>query len=129
MLVIMVPILALVICIVWIWKADMVKAYYSKMKNLEAERDELVNEISGRRAILSELKSWTEIEKVVTVRFGLTQKVMDRIIISDPVKARKVEPKSMYVDKTGVYDWIEDAVFGAGKVLAEPRPMKGPKDK
>ena len=125
----MIPVVTLSLCLVWIWKADMVKAYYSKMKNLEAEKKELINEISGNTTILAELKSLSEIEKVVTARFGLTQKVMGRIIISDPVKSKKSETKSYLVEHPGVYDWIEDAVFGAGKVSAEPQRMKGPRAK
>jgi hypothetical protein len=108
------------LALLWVWKSNQVKDYYAKMKLLETERTNLIAENMRLQASLQDLKSLSAINKVVTSRFGLTQNVSQRIFLSDPV-AKNREPSKLELvgDEKDLPDWIDNAVFGSGRVRAE----------
>jgi len=116
-----VPLGVLVICLAWIWKADRVKAYSSIIRKLESQKNEITAENAIFKTDLLKLKSFGEIEKIVGVKFGLTQKVRDRVILADPVTPAVTVTKNLFAGELKIYDWIEDAVFRSDMVTAETR--------
>ncbi len=107
------------LCLLMVWKANKVKDYYARTKNLEDVKSRLISENSGLRASLMDIKSLSAVGKIVTRRFGLTQKVSGRLQVKDPVVPSRVEDRTDFVNMDVVADAIEDAVFRAGKVTAE----------
>ncbi len=114
-----IPILVLLLSLAWIWKADKVKEYYSTMKNLEDREKSLATENSRLKGELTELKSLTKVNKVVTKRFGLTQNVSSRVFLQDPIKPAGRVSRFHLVDMQEITDWLERAVFKSGHVTAE----------
>jgi len=114
-----IPILVLLLSLAWIWKADKVKEYYSTMKNLEDREKSLATENSRLKGELTELKSLTNVNKVVTKRFGLTQNVSSRVFLQDPIKPAGRVSRFHLVDMQEITDWLERAVFKSGHVTAE----------
>ena len=104
--------------LIWVWKADMVKEYYSQMKNLEEQKKVLQRENARLSGQLSELKSLTRVDRIVTERFGLTQNVAGRMTIEDPVRRRPAEERFLLVDNEKISDWLERAVFQSGSISA-----------
>lgn len=103
-----------------VWKSNQVKDYYARMRRLEIERGNYIAENARLHANLLELKSIASIHKVVTEQFGLTQNVSQRIFLTDPVAAKKKQDKSYLVVKdNGIPEWIDNSVFGSGRVRAE----------
>lgn len=119
-----IPLAALLLSLIWVWKADMVKEYYSRMKNLEEKKNVLQRENARLSGELSDLKSLTRVDRVVTERFGLTQNVDDRKTIVDPVKSRSVSERFLLVDTEGITDWLESAVFQSNSISAKEREAK-----
>jgi hypothetical protein len=111
--------LVLLLSLAWIWKADKVKEYYSTMKNLEDIKKSSITENSHLKSSLTELKSLTSVNKVITERFGLTQNVSARVFLQDPVRSAGHTGKFHLVDMQEVTDWLERAVFKSGHVTAE----------
>jgi hypothetical protein len=111
--------LVLLLSLAWIWKADKVKEYYSTMKNLEDRKKSSMTENSHLKGKLTELKSLTSVNKVVTERFGLTQNVSGRVFLQDPIRSAGHVGKFHLVDMQEVTDWLERAVFKSGHVTAE----------
>ncbi len=103
----------------WIWKADKVKEYYSTMKDFEAREKTLMTENAHLKGELTELKSLTNVNNVVTKRFGLTQNVSSRVFLQDPIKPAGRMSKYHLVDMQEITDWLERAVFKSGHVTAE----------
>jgi hypothetical protein len=114
-----IPILVLMLSLAWIWKADMVKEYYSTMKDFEAREKTLMTENAHLKGELTELKSLTNVNNVVTKRFGLTQNVSSRVFLQDPIKPAGRMSKFHLVDMQEITDWLERAVFKSGHVTAE----------
>jgi hypothetical protein len=114
-----IPILVLFLSLAWIWKADRVKEHYSTMKNLETRRKTLTTENSRLKSELTKLKSLTNVNKVVTRQFGLTQNVSSRVFLQDPVKPAGRVSRFHLVDMQEITDWLERAVFKSGHVTAE----------
>lgn len=114
----MIPLAVLLLSLVWVWKADMVKVLYSRMKNLEEAKRTLERENSRLSGELSDLKSLTRVHRVVTERFGLTQDVAARLIIEDPVRDRPATERFFLVDTEEITDWLERAVFQSGSISA-----------
>jgi hypothetical protein len=119
-----IPLAALLLSLVWVWKADMVKELYSRMKNLEEAKRTLERENSRLSGELSDLKSLTRVHKVVTERFGLTQDVAARLIIKDPVRHRPATERFFLVDTEEITDWLERAVFQSGSISAREQGME-----
>ena len=122
-----IPIGILVICLAWIWKADRVKAYSSIIRQLETQKKEITAENTEYITYLATMKSFTEIEKIAFERFGLTQKVMSRIRLADPVVPPKSESLKSFADNLKVYDWVERIVFDEGRVTADTGVTANPK--
>ena len=118
------PVLALTLALAWIWKANKVKEYYSDMKTLEETKNSLLFENSRSRTELAELKSLMAVDKAVTHRLNLTQKVSARIFLEDPVKSVRAGKKYDFVDMDDVTDWLEGEVIRSGKVTAKEREDK-----
>jgi hypothetical protein len=115
----------LALALAWVWKSNQVKEYYATMKRRETERNDIIAENMHLRAKLLDLKSLSSINKVVTKRFGLTQNVSQRIFISDPVKQdRRPNTLDLVGDLKDVPDWIDNAVFNAGRIRAESEKRK-----
>ncbi len=105
---------------VLVWKSNQVKDYYAKMRRLEIERGNYIAENAALHAKLLELKSIASIHKVVTRQFGLTQNVSQRIFLTDPVAGNKKRANNeMVLYDKGIPDWIDNSVFGSGRVRAE----------
>ncbi len=98
----------------------MVKARYSRMKDLERIKSDLISENSRIGADLMEFKSLSSIDRAVGKRFGLTQNIPRRQIFDDPVKPGRFDRKS-FVDMDQVVDWMERAVFRSGQINARER--------
>jgi hypothetical protein len=110
------------LALVWVWKSNQVKDYYAKMRRLEIEKKDLISENMRLRANLLDLKSLSQISKVVTEQYGLTQNVSQRIFISDPVTPEKKQSKLEFVgDMKDVPDWLDNAISGSGRVRAESK--------
>lgn len=125
-----VPLLILALALLWIWKSNEVKAYYSTKKALEAEEAGMIAENARLRGQLMDLKSISAIDKIVTEQFGLTQNVARRIIITDPVPTEKIDNKLNFAgNRPDFTDWLEDIVVNSSKVMADsPKPpAKGAK--
>jgi hypothetical protein len=114
-----VPLGILLICLAWIWKADRVKAYSSIIRQLESQKKEIIAENAIFKTELLKLRSFGEIEKIAGDRFGLTQKVRDRLILADPVTPAVTVTKNLFAGELKIYNWIEDAVFRSNMVTAE----------
>jgi hypothetical protein len=114
-----IPASALLLALSWVWKSNQVKDYYKELKELETERTNLISENMRLRANLMDLKSLSNINAVVTERFGLTQSVSQRIFLADPVEPRKSENKSGFAGDIEIPDWLENAVIGSGRIRAE----------
>lgn len=114
-----IPVLVLLLSLAWIWKADKVKEYYSTMKHFEARKKTLTTENSRLKGELTELKSLTNVNNVVTKQFGLTQNVSSRVFFRDPIKPRGRMSKFHLVDMPEITDWLEQAVFKSGYITAE----------
>ena len=89
------------------------------MKNLEIRRKTLTTENSRLKSELTKLKSLTNVNKVVTRQFGLTQNVSSRVFLQDPVKPAGRVSRFHLVDMQEITDWLERAVFKSGHVTAE----------
>jgi hypothetical protein len=113
-----IPPAALLLSLIWVWKADMVKEYYSQMKNLEEQKKVLQRENARLSGQLSELKSLTRVDRIVTERYGLTQDVAGRMTIEDPIRRRTAKEKFLLVDTEEITDWLERAVFQSNSVSA-----------
>jgi hypothetical protein len=113
-----IPLVALLLSLVWIWKADMVKEHYSRMKSLEEQKRTLERENSRLSGELSDLKSLARVHRVATERFGLTQDVAGRTTLEDPVKRRPAPERFYLVDTEEITDWLERAVFQSGSISA-----------
>ena len=111
--------LFLFLCLVWIWKANKVGAYYHRLGVLEKEKRALATENAQHEARLAELKSIENVHYVVSIRFGLTQEVSERVFLIDPVHARPIDRSTQFVDDFKIPDWIEEAVFGTDAVYAK----------
>ncbi len=114
-----IPILVLLLSLAWIWKADKVKEHYSTMKNFEVRKKTLRTENSRLKGELAELKSLTNVNSIVTKRFGLTQNVSSRVFFHDPIKPTGRMSKFHLVDMPEITDWLERAVFKSGYITAE----------
>lgn len=115
---ILLPVLALFLSLAWVWKANRVKDYYSRMKLLEETRKSYEVENSKLHSRLAELKSLASIDREVTRRFGLTQSVAGRTFLYDPVKSTGPRYSFDFVDMDDVTDWLENAVVRSGSVKA-----------
>ncbi len=110
----------LALALLWVWKSNQVKENYAQMKRLETERANLIAENTRLKANLQDLKSISAINRVVTRKFGLTQNVSQRIFLLDPVNSDEKPGKLELVgDTKDLPDWIDNAVFGSGRVRAE----------
>ncbi len=89
------------------------------MKNLEATKKAFATANSRLNGELAELKSLTNVNNVVTKRFGLTQNVSSRIFLRDPIRPSSHVSKFHLVDMQEITDWLERAVFKSGHVTAE----------
>ncbi len=118
-LLVIIPILVLLLSLAWIWKADKVKEYYSTMKNLQVRKKALTTDNSHLKGKLTELKSLTNVNNVVTRRYGLTQNVSSRTFLRDPIKPAGRMSKFHLVDMQEITDWLEQAVFKSGHITAE----------
>ncbi|MEE9553774.1 MAG: hypothetical protein V3W18_05700 [candidate division Zixibacteria bacterium] len=118
-LILLIPTLVLLLSLAWIWKANKVKDYYSEMKKLEKDKKALDYDNSRLKTGLAELKSLMVVDKTVSRRLGLTQKVSGRIFLEDPVKSSGAETKFDFVDMDDVTDWLEGEVLRSGKVNAK----------
>jgi hypothetical protein len=116
-----IPIMVLLLSLAWIWKADKVKEHYSTMKNLEVRKKALTTDNSRLKGELTELKSLTNVNNIVTKRYGLTQNVSSRVFLRDPVKPAARMSKFHLVDMQEITDWLERAVFKSGHITAEER--------
>jgi hypothetical protein len=115
----------LMLALVWVWKSNQVKEYYSGVKRLETQRKDLMAENMRIRANLLDLKSISEISKVMA-DYGLTQNVSQRIFLSDPVAPEKKPSKLEFVDDmNNVSDLLDNAISGSGRVRAEQENQKG----
>ncbi len=119
--------MVLVLALAWVWKSNMVKENYAAMKRLETEKANLIAENMRLRAALMDSKSLSEIGKIVSAEYGLTQNVSERIFLSDPVKRDKKESKIQFASDRSIPDWLETAVMGTDRVNAESLkiPSKG----
>jgi hypothetical protein len=114
-----IPILVLILSLAWIWKSNQVKENYANMKKLEVQKSNLIAENMRLKASLMDLKSISQIDKIVTVVYGLTQNVSGRLILSDPVTRAKKIDKLNFAGDGEMPDWLENAVVGSGRVRAE----------
>jgi hypothetical protein len=89
------------------------------MKNLETQKKILISENSRLKGQLTEMKSLTNVNKIVADRFGLTQDVSSRVFIRDPIKPSGHISKFHLVDMEEITDWLERAVFKSGHITAE----------
>ena len=112
------------LALAWVWKSNQVKEYYSIMRKLETEKMNLISENTRLRANLMDLKSLSQVDLVVTTKFGLTQDVSRRIFFDDPVKTEK-KNRANFAAEPEIPGWLEDAVIGSGRVRAESRRDKG----
>jgi hypothetical protein len=119
--VILITFVMLTLSLLWVWKADKVKEYYSRMKALEESKKALVAENAKLRTDLMDLKSLSAVDKAVSGKFGLTQKVMGRIFLNDPVERGDWVKAVDFVDLDNVTEWLEEAVVKSGKVTAKER--------
>lgn len=103
-----------------IWKSNKVKDYYSKTRDLEKFKSELISEISGYRAELMDLKSITRVGEAAR-RYGLTQNVSGRLKIEIPAFERDEGTRKLFVNADAFAEWLEDAVFRSGKINAQDR--------
>ena len=108
------------LALAWVWKSNQVKDHYKLVKKLETQRADLISENMRLRAELTDLKSLSQINSVVTKRFGLTQNVSERIFLTDPVTPVKNRSKTEFAGDIDMPDWLETAVTGSGRVRAEP---------
>jgi len=120
-----VPIFVLILSLAWIWKSNQVKENYAAMKKLETQKTNLIAENLRLRAGLMDLKSLSEINKVVTTLFGLTQNVSARLFLSDPVDPEKKYDKINFAVEKDIPDWLETAVTGSDHVKAETPKESG----
>jgi hypothetical protein len=110
----------LMLALVWVWKSNQVKDYYAKMRRLEIEKKDIISENMRLRGSLMDLKSLSQISKVVTQEYGLTQNVSERIFVMDPVTPEKKQSKLAFAgDMKDVPDWLDNAISGSGRVRAE----------
>ena len=106
-----------------IWKSNKVKDYYSKTRDLEKAKGELVSEISEYKAELMDLKSITQVGEVVK-KYGLTQNVSERLKIEIPANERNGDTRRLFVNVDLFAEWLEEAVFRSGKINARERGEK-----
>jgi len=106
-----------------IWKSNKVKDYYSKTKNLEKSKGELISEISEYRAELMDLKSITQVGEVVK-KYGLTQDVSERLKIEIPATEDNKNDRKLFVNMDMFAEWLEEAVFRSGRINAQDRGEK-----
>jgi hypothetical protein len=90
------------------------------MRKLQSAKTDLMVENSKIKAELDDLKSLSNIDKIATAQFGLTQNVSQRITLPDPVLSQPANSRSGFVLKEDIPDWLEQTVTGSGKVRAEP---------
>jgi hypothetical protein len=110
----------LALSLLWVWKSNQVKDYYAGMKRLETVRENLITENTRLYVNLQDLKSLSAVDKVVREKFGLTQNVAQRLLLTDPVtKNRQPNRLELVGDSKDLPDWIDNAVFGSGRVRAE----------
>lgn len=118
-LIIIIPFLAVVLALAWIWKANRVKELYSQMRRMEESKKILLADNSQLQMQLADLKSLIAVDRVATRELSLTQNVRGRIYLDDPVKS-PIPGKSIdYVNMDDVTDWLENAVVRSGKVAAK----------
>jgi hypothetical protein len=121
----LIPIIPLGLALTWVWKSNQIKDHYKHLKKLETERANLISENMRLRTELTDLKSLSRVNAVVTREFGLTQNVSERIFLADPVKREKKPGKLEFAGDMVVPDWLETAVVGSGRILAEePEDLK-----
>jgi cell division protein FtsL len=106
-----------------IWKSNKVKDYYSKTKDLEKYKGELISEISEYRAELMDLKSITQVGEVIK-KYGLTQNVSERLKIEIPATEDNAPDRKLFVNMDIFAEWLEEAVFRSGKINAQDRDKK-----
>ena len=106
-----------------IWKSNKVKDYYSKTRDLEKSKGELISEISEYKAELMDLKSITQVGEVVK-KYGLTQNVSERLKIEIPAIEKVGDTRRLFVNVDLFADWLEEAVFRSGKINARERGEK-----
>jgi hypothetical protein len=115
----------LLLALAWVWKSNQVKDYYAGVRKLETQRKDLMAENMSLKASLLDLKSLSEVSKVMA-EYGLTQNVSQRIFLSDPVTPEKKPSKLEFVDDmNNVSDLLDNAISGSGRVRAEPENKKG----
>jgi len=112
--------LLLALSLTSIWKADMVKEYYGRMKQLETEKRELISKNDMLRMELADVKSLKQIGKAAE-QYGLTQEVAKRIFLNDPVKIEPSVDKREYAISDDFIDGMEKIVFRSGKANAANR--------
>lgn len=115
------PLLAVCLALVWIWKANKVKEYYSRMRELEESMKVIQADNSQLRNELSKMKSLMAVKEIATGRLKLTQDVSGRIFLEDPVESPKKDKSFNFVDMDDVTDWLEDVVVRSSKVTAQER--------
>jgi cell division protein FtsL len=115
----LIPAVALGLALSWVWKSNQVKDYYRGLKKLETERTNLVSENMRLRVELTELKSRSRIDAVVTREFGLTLDVSERIILTDPVAREKKPSRLEFASGAETPDWLETAIVGSGRIRAD----------
>jgi regulator of replication initiation timing len=123
----LIPAVMLGLALSWVWKSNQVKDYYKQMKKLETERANLISENMRLRAELTDLKSLSHINAIVTREFGLTQNVSERIFLADPVAPEKKQSKIEFAAEMDMPDWLETAVIGSGRIRAEQPKDTGEK--
>jgi len=114
-----IPAVLLFLSLVWIWKADRVKDYYSRMKSLEDECKTLTSDNAKLKSELMNFKSLTSIDHAVRRDLNLTQKVKSRIFLQDPVTGNERKRALDLVDMDKISNWLEDAVVKSGRVTAK----------
>ncbi len=125
----LIPIVPLGLALTWVWKSNQIKDHYRRLKKLEIERANLISENMRVRTELTDLKSLTHINAVVTREFGLTQNVSERIFLADPVKRENKPSKHEFAGDLNVPNWLETAVVGSGGIRAEEPENPGEKAK
>jgi hypothetical protein len=110
----------LALSLLWVWKSNQVKENYAQMKRLETERGNLISENMKLKSNLQEIKSLSAINKIVTEKYGLTHNVSRRIFLTDPVMtAQQPNKLNLVGDMRDLPDWIDNSIFGSGRVRAE----------
>lgn len=109
-----------------IWKSNKVKDYYSRTRDLEKSKGELISEISEYKAELMDLKSITQVGEVVK-KYGLTQNVSERLKIEIPAIGKNGDTRRLFVNTDIFAEWLEEAVFRSGKINARERREKSSK--